>query len=219
MGNSSDNSTALNVVNWDTTKNRISYTSGIFDLRGGGSYLVECIQGKSSVHSTRSLVSLLSVVEPIDGSALLTASPPLTSCLSNSLSTEKLIGNPGVRDKFDGLSPFCSGLDISDSTLKDMPLAVAGLLSSIALWVDRSSIFFSTKGFFVCVSSLECLVALPSVALVRNWREPAVNSHFTRLTSANIGPCLIGHKIIVSLSSKFVVDKWQPTTGRAGCHL
>ncbi len=90
----------------------------------------------------------------------------------------------------------------------------------ICLFVNKSQFCLLAQN--VCAlarESLECLVALPSLALVPNWREPAVSSHFTRLTSAYIGPCLIGHKIIVSLSSKFVVDKWQPTTGRAGCHL
>lgn len=123
------------------------YTT-IHNLRGGGSYLVECIHGKSSVHSSRSFVSLLSLTSFKDGSVIFAASPPLNSCLSNSLSTEKLIGNPGARAEFAWLSPFWSDFDISDSTLKDIPRAVARLFCSI----DWDSSLRMSKG---CVSWAE----------------------------------------------------------------
>lgn len=110
-----------------------------FNLRGGGSYLVECIHGKSSVHSARSFVSLPSLAQSTEGSEFFGVSPPLTFCLSNSLSTEKLIGNPGARAEFAEMSPFWSGFDMSDSTLKDIRRAMAGLLCSIALDVPLES--------------------------------------------------------------------------------
>lgn len=108
-----------------------------FNLRGGGSYLVECIHGKSSCQClSPSSVSLTS----FKVSLFLTSSPPM-SCLCSSRSTEKLIaGRPDVRaEESSGLSVAlrCSGLAMSDSTLNEMPLDAVERLWSIICTCSR----------------------------------------------------------------------------------